>query len=143
MAGAPARPGGSLAAWAVAARARGCPPCLPQLSHVCSHGSPSPAPPLLLAVPRLPHSTACRGGARGVILNQPMAHAPTLPAFLSAGADRNHTTGGGSADARRVSGGSSGRHEAGVAALKHFLGGPVGMPGTRAEAWMEGPRWRV
>lgn len=55
--------------------------------------------------------TMCRNGARGLILTQPIhAQPPTLPADVAAGGDS--TTGG--ADA----------------AVKHHLGGPVGMPGA-------------
>lgn len=78
-------------------------------------------------------TTPCRSGARGVILNQPMPHAPTLPASLTAGTDGNQTTRGGRSSPSRVgSSGGGGGHEAAGAALKHFLGGPVGMPGAEA-----------
>lgn len=73
----------------------------------------------------------CRGGARGVIISQPMAHPPTLPAGLAGagGTGVNSTTGGGAASQGRTAGKGASR-SSGEVVLKHYLGGPVGMPGA-------------
>ncbi|KAL4442669.1 hypothetical protein ABPG77_006663 [Micractinium sp. CCAP 211/92] len=74
-----------------------------------------------------------RGGARGVMLSQPIAHPPALPASLGAisagtGAPAS-TAAAGSGQPAAGAGKTSGAAPGGSVPLRHFLGGPVGMPG--------------
>ncbi|KAL4424312.1 hypothetical protein ABPG75_001613 [Micractinium tetrahymenae] len=84
-----------------------------------------------------------RGGARGVMLSQPIAHPPALPAGLGAATSENSepaNTAAAGASQPAAEAGNGGKHAAGTdggsaarggrsAPLRHFLGGPVGMPG--------------
>lgn len=80
-----------------------------------------------------------RGGARGVVLSQPIARPPVLPAGLGAAASATtqpaspgsgHPAAGAAQAGGDAAAGAS--HDAaggGPVLLRHFLGGPVGMPG--------------